>query len=920
MSEVNDNLEELNSEDPKSTLVKGMYEDWFLDYASYVILERAVPAINDGLKPVQRRIMHSMKEMDDGRFNKVANIIGQTMQYHPHGDAAIGDAIINLGQKDLLIETQGNWGDIRTGDSAAAPRYIEARLSNFAKDVLFNPEITEWQLSYDSRKKEPVCFPAKFPLVLAQGVEGIAVGLATRIMPHNFIELLEASINYLKGKPFELLPDFPTGGIADFTEYKEGLRGGKIRMRAKIEKLDKKTLVIREIPFYSTTNSLIDSVIKANDKGKIKIKKITDNTAEHVEILIELQSGISPDLAEDALYAFTDCEISVSPNCCVIKEDKPVFMGVNDILKYSTEHTRDVLRQELEIQRKNLLEKIHFASLEKIFIEERIYRDIEECETWEAVIESIDEGLKPFLKDFYREVTREDIIRLTEIRIKRISKFDSNYADDNLAKLKAELKAVEHNLANITDYTIEFFKKLISKYGKGKERKTEIRVFENIQASQVAVANQKLYANFKEGFIGTDLKKDEFVCDCSDLDDIIVFRGDGKYLVTRVSDKTFVGKDIWHVGVWKKSDERMVYNAIYTDSKSKRTFVKRFQVKSITRDKEYDVTQGHEGSIMRYLTANPNAEAETITVTLTPGCSARKKVFDFDFSDLEIKGKGSKGNTLTRYPVKKIVQKEAGVSTLGGIDIWLDEVVGRLNTDERGRYLGNFSGDDKILAISKKGSYTLTTFELTNKYDLQDLLIVEKFNPEKAITAIHFDGEKGNYYVKRFLVETTSIGQAFTFINDEHKNSKLELVTTHQKPAIELHMRKGKYKEKIQETVELAEFIDIKGWRAIGNRLTTNTVDKIIMIDRPETETQTETPTDPDDTLFPETTSNKPEPEEKKAEKPTPEPEKEKPANKSEDKPKSSDTKKFQPGQTIEWDLNEEKKKDNDKPEQGSLF
>ncbi|MDX1629656.1 MAG: DNA gyrase/topoisomerase IV subunit A, partial [Fulvivirga sp.] len=653
--------------------VSGMYENWFLDYASYVILERAVPAIEDGFKPVQRRIMHALKEMDDGRFNKVANVIGQTMQYHPHGDASIGDAMVNIGQKDLLIETQGNWGDIRTGDSAAAPRYIEARLSKFALDVVYNPQTTEWQLSYDGRKKEPITLPVKFPLLLAQGVEGIAVGLSTKILPHNFCELIKGSINVLKGKKPKLYPDFPTGGMADFSEYNEGLKGGRVKVRAKIEEYDKKTLVIKDIPFGTTTTSLIDSIIKANDKGKIKIKKVVDNTAKDIEILVYLASGQSPDITIDALYAFTDCEVSISPNACVIIDDKPHFMSVNEMLKVNTHQTVDLLTQELEIKKAELKEKILFSSLEKIFIENRIYRDIEECETWEAVIKTIDKGLDPYKKQFYREITEEDIVKLTEIKIKRISKFDSFKADEQLKKLEEALKETEHNLANITDFAIDYFENLLEKYGKGRERRTEIKSFDSIDTTIVAANNQKLYVNRKDGFVGYGLKKDEFVTECSDIDDIIAIRKDGKFMVSKVADKVFMGKDILYTGVWKKGDERMTYNMIYVDGKSGRSMAKRFHVKAVTRDKEYDLTKGHKNSKVHYLSANPNGEAEIVTVKLTSGCKARKKVFEFDFAELDIKGRGAGGNIITKYPVRKVELKEEGYSTLSGLDIWYDD-------------------------------------------------------------------------------------------------------------------------------------------------------------------------------------------------------------------------------------------------------
>lgn len=807
--------------------VTGMYKDWFLDYASYVILERAVPAIEDGLKPVQRRILHAMKEMDDGRFNKVANIIGQSMQYHPHGDASIGDAIVNLGQKELLIETQGNWGDVRTGDGAAAARYIEARLSKFALDVVFNPQTTEWQLSYDGRKKEPVTLPVKFPLLLAQGVEGIAVGLSTKILPHNFCELIEGSIQILKGKKANLLPDFNTGGLADFSEYNEGLRGGRIKVRAKIEEEDNKTLLIKDIPYGTTTNSVIESIIKANDKGKIKIKKVVDNTAKDVEIQVQLAPGQSPNMTIDALYAFTDCEVSISPNACVIIEEKPVFLTVNQILEYNTRQTKTLLNRELEIRKGELMEKLLFSSLEKIFIENRIYRDIEECETWEAVIETIDKGLDPFKPEFYREFTRDDIIRLTEIKIKRISKFDTFKADELMRKLQEELEEVNHHLENLTDYAIQYYKNLLSKYGKGRERKTEIRTFDTISANVVAANNAKLYINRTDGFIGYGLKKDEFICDCSDLDDIIVFRKDGVCMVTKIQDKVFVGKDIIHAAVYRKGDERMVYNLVYLEGASGRAMIKRFQVLSVTRDREYVLTKGTKGSRILYFTANANGEAEIITVYLTAGSKARVKVFDFDFKDIEIKGRGAQGNILTKYTVRKIQLKMEGVSTLGGLDIYYDPSVGRLNTDERGKWVGNFLGDDKILAFYKDGSYELTNFELTNRYDQENLMHVEKFDPERVVSAIYFDGASKNHYVKRFLLETSTLNKKFNFVSD-HKNSRLTVVTTEKQPQVKVKLQKGK--EVDENVYDMDMLIDVKGWRAVGNRLSNHTVNAVELV------------------------------------------------------------------------------------------
>ena len=808
--------------------VQKFYKSWFLDYASYVILERAVPAVEDGLKPVQRRIMHAMKEMDDGRYNKAANIIGQTMQYHPHGDASIGDAMVGLGQKDLLIDCQGNWGDVRTGDGAAAPRYIEARLSKFAQDVLFNAQTTEWQLSYDGRKKEPVTLPVKFPLLLAQGVEGIAVGLSTKILPHNFCELLEGCIGLLKNKKVNLYPDFATGGMIDVSDYNQGLRGGKVRVRATIEEVDKKTLAIRDIPYGITTISLIESIVKANDKGKIKIKKVVDNTAKEVEILIHLAPGQSPQITTDALYAFTDCEVSISPNACVIMDDRPHFINVIDLLRYSNDQTVVLLTRELEIRRHELMEKILFASLEKIFIENRIYRDIEEAETWEEVLHRIDKGLEPFKPDFYREITQDDLVRLTEIKIKRISKYDSFKADEQMKKLQAELEEVQHNLEHITEYAINYYKNLLDKYGKGKERKTTIKTFDTIAANVVAANNAKLYVNRKDGFIGYGLKKDEFVTDCSDIDDIIVFRADGKCIVTRIADKVFVGKDIIHVDVFKKNDERKVYNIIYLDGKTGRAMVKRFQVLAITRDKEYDLTKGNAGSKTLYFTANANAEAEVISVHLSARSKARIKSFDFDFATLEIKGRNAQGNILTRYPIRKIELKKQGESTLGGIDIWYDDITGKLNTDNRGRKLGTFEGEDYLLAIYKDGSYELTNYELTNRYEPDHTVLLEKFDPEKVISAAYYDGNNKQHYVKRFKIETSTPDKRFSFITDA-RSSRLEIATTDPHPQVLVKIaRKG---NKVEEKYfDLDMVVDVKGWKAIGNKLTNDKAKKITLI------------------------------------------------------------------------------------------
>jgi topoisomerase-4 subunit A len=808
--------------------VTGMYKDWFLDYASYVILERAVPAIEDGLKPVQRRILHAMKEMDDGRFNKVANIIGQSMQYHPHGDASIGDAIVNMGQKDLLIETQGNWGDVRTGDGAAAARYIEARLSKFALDVVFNPQTTDWQLSYDGRKREPVTLPVKFPLLLAQGVEGIAVGLSTKILPHNFRELIEASIELLKGNSPQVLPDFLTGGLADFSDYQEGLRGGKVKVRARIEEDANKTLLIKEIPFGTTTDSLIDSILKANDKGKIKIKKVVDNTAKDVEIQIQLAPGVSPDVTIDALYAFTDCEVSISPNACVIIDEKPVFLTVNQILKYNTTQTKELLRKELEIRKGELLEKLLFSSLEKIFIENRIYRDIEECTTWDAVLEAIDRGLDPYKPDFYRTIVQEDLVRLTEIKIKRISKFDTFKADELMKRLQDELKEVNYNLKHLTDFAIAYYQNLLDKYGKGRERKTEIRAFDTIQAAVVAANNAKLYVNRVDGFVGYGLKKDEYICECSDLDDIIAIRRDGKLVVSKIQEKLFMGKDIVYVGVFRKNDERMTYNFIYLDGVSGRAMVKRFQVGGVTRDKEYELTKGTKGSKLMYLTANPNGEAEVVTVYLTQGAKARVKVFDFDFAEIEIKGRAAGGNILTRYPVRKVQFKMEGKSTLGGLNIYFDASVGRLNTDARGKQIGNFLGDDKILVCYKNGDYELTSFELTNRYEPTEVLLIQKFDVQKVIGAVYYDGSTKGFFVKRFLIETTTLNKRFNFIT-EHKQSYLKLVTTDAQAQVSVTFLKGKVEEQMDYDLEM--LIDVKGWKALGNKLSANEVKELKLIE-----------------------------------------------------------------------------------------
>lgn len=822
-------IENNSSEGHNIVSLNGMYQGYFLDYASYVILERAVPAIADGLKPVQRRILHAMKDMDDGRYNKVANIIGQTMQFHPHGDAAIGDALVNLGQRDLLIDCQGNWGDVRTGDSAAASRYIEARLTKFALEIAFNAQTTQWQLSYDGRNKEPVVLPMKFPLLLAQGADGIAVGLSTKILPHNFIELIKASIKILQGKKAEIFPDFQTGGYIDVTEYNAGKRGGKVKVRAKIEVVDKKLLVVRDLPYGVTTGTLIDSIVKAADKGKIKIKKVTDNTAQEVEVAIELAPGISPDVTMDALYAFTDCEISISPNACVIVDDKPHFLSVDDILEVSTHGTKELLRRELEIEKAELQEKLHFASLEKIFIEKRIYRDIEECETWEAVLTTIDKGLRKYVAVpgeklkagdtrllLLRDITEEDIVRLTEIKIKRISKFNSFQADEQIAKLQEELLQTQHHLDNLTDYAVAYFERLLKQYGKGRERRTVITTFDAIQATEVVANNAKLYVNREEGFIGWGLKKDEFVSDCSDIDDIIAFRKDGKFQVSRIAEKVFIGKDIIHVAVWKKNDERTTYNMIYADGKTGRSMAKRFNVTAITRDKEYDLTMGSKNSRSLYFTANANAEAEVVTIHLTQGSAAKKKIFDFDFGEIAIKGRASQGNILSRYPIRKIVLKEAGKSTIGAQQYWWDDVTGKLNTDSRGILMGAFDTGDTLLALFKDGSYEVAEADLTRRFDPNETLHLSKFSPDSVITAVYYEGGKEWTMVKRFRVETNSHNQRFPYLS-EHKNTKLFFATAKPEPVVNYTI-KDKNKT-LQSSAALAEIVDVKGWKAIGNKL-----------------------------------------------------------------------------------------------------
>ena len=808
------------------TKVTGMYKDWFLDYASYVILERAVPAIEDGFKPVQRRIMHSLKELDDGRYNKVANVVGHTMQYHPHGDASIGDAMVQIGQKELLIDCQGNWGNILTGDSAAASRYIEARLSKFALEVIYSPKITDWGMSYDGRRAEPNNLPVKFPLLLAQGAEGIAVGLSTKVLPHNFNELIDASIKILKGKPFTIYPDFMTQGIADISNYNNGLRGGRVRVRAKIAQLDKNTLVITQIPFSTNTTTLIDSILKANDKGKIKIKKIEDNTAADVEILIHLFPGVSPDKTIDALFAFTGCETSVAPLGCVIEDNKPLFIGVSDMLKISTNRTVGLLKSELEIQLSELEEQWHFLSLERIFIENKIYRDIEEKTTREDVIQAVDDGLKPHIKHLKRAITEEDILRLLDIRIMRISKFDSNKAQDKIEALEGNIEQVKHDLEHLIDFAIAYFAKLKEKYGKGRERQTELRVFDDIEATKVVLRNTKLYVNREEGFLGTSLKKDEYVTDCSDIDDVIVFLRDGNMMVTKVDSKTFVGKDIIHIAIFDKGDKRTIYNVIYRDGKSGPSYIKRFNVSGVTRDKLYDLTNGTKGSQILYFTCNPNGEAEVITVLLRQVGSIKKLKFDIDFASLAIKGRASKGNLASKYPIKKIEIKEKGISTLLPRKVWYDDTVQRLNVDARGELLGEFRPNDKILIIQQSGKLKVITPELSTHFD-SDMVVLEKWVPKKPISAIYYDGEKERYYIKRFLVETENKEE---LIITEHSNSQLEIVSTDYRPVVELVFPKIKGVQKEAITVDIEAFIAVKGFKALGNQLTTDKIKQVNML------------------------------------------------------------------------------------------
>ena len=821
LEENNENLNHLDEQEHAHgetiTRVTGMYKDWFLDYASYVILERAVPAIEDGFKPVQRRIMHSMKDLDDGRYNKVANIVGHTMQYHPHGDASIGDAMVQIGQKDLLIDTQGNWGNILTGDSAAAPRYIEARLSKFALDVVYNSKITNYQLSYDGRKKEPIHLPVMFPLLLAQGAEGIAVGLSTKILPHNFNELIDASVKHLQGKRFKLVPDFPTGGLADFTNYNDGLRGGKVRVRAQIAPLDKNKLVITQIPYGTTTSSLIDSILKANEKSKIKIKRIEDNTAAEVEIVIHLPPNTSPDKTIDALFAFTNCEMSLSPLSCVIEDNKPIFIGVSEILRRSTDHTVELLRSELKIQLAELESQWHFASLERIFIENRIYRDIEEVETWPGVIEAIDKGLQPYITHLRRAVTEEDIVRLTEIRIKRISKFDIDKAQQKIDALEEQIAEKKHHLEHLVEYAIGYFKRLKKEYGKERGRKTMERTFETIVASKVVVRNEKLYVNRAEGFVGTGLKKDEFVAEVSDIDDIIVFTKDGTMTVTKVGDKKFIGKNILHVAIFKKKDKRTVYNMIYRDGRTGPSYVKRFAITSITRDKLYDLTNGNKGSIVHYLTANPNGEAEVVSINLRQQGSVRKLKFDLDFSELEVKSRSVRGNKVTQYAIKRVEMKEEGISTLKPRSLWFDESVRRLNMDGRGALLGEFRPSDRLLTISQDGLIKTFIPELIARFD-DDMITLEKWEPQKPISAIYWNADKELYYIKRFLVDTPDREENLLPDGEDHR---LELVTTDMYPQVELVFSKPRGKDQPDpEVINVADFIAVKGMSARGNMLT----------------------------------------------------------------------------------------------------
>lgn len=818
-----------NDENPDDTITKvtGMYKDWFLDYASYVILERAVPAIEDGFKPVQRRIMHSMKELDDGRYNKVANIVGHTMQYHPHGDASIGDAIVQIGQKDLLIDMQGNWGNILTGDGAAASRYIEARISKLGQDILYSPKVTQWQLSYDGRKNEPIHLPVKFPLLLAQGGEGIAVGLSTKILPHNFNELIDASIKILKGKSFAIFPDFPTAGIADVSNYNDGMRGGRVRVRAKISQLDKQTLVINQIPFTTNTSTLIDSILKANEKGKIKVKKIEDNTAAEVEILIHLPPGVSPDKTIDALYAFTACETSIAPLGCVIVDNNPVFMGVSEMLRLSTERTKHLLKRELEIQLDELENKWHLSTLEKIFIREEMYIDFKLYSDRETLYQYLYKRFAPFKKDFVREINDDDLQKLTQIPMIRITRFDSDKADEGIAKLEAEMEQVKHDLDHLTDFAIAYFQNLKDKYGKGRERQTEIRNFDTIEATKVVLRNTKLYVNREEGFIGTGLKRDEYIADCSDIDDVIVFLRDGKMMITKVDDKKFIGKDIIYAAVFDKNDKRTIYNMIYRDGKNGASFIKRFNVSGVTRDKFYDLTQEKPGSMVLYFSANPNGEAETVTILLRQVGSIKKLKWDVDFADIAIKGRASRGNTVSKYPIKKIELKEKGISTLRPRKVWFDDTVQRLNVDGRGELLGEFKPNDRLLIIHQSGKLKTIIPELTTHFD-EDMIVLEKWIPSKPISAIYYDGEKERYFLKRFLVE--SEGKEDSFIND-HPNTRLEIVSTDYRPVAELVFAKNKGVQKDNLVVDIEAFITVKGFKALGNQLTTDKLKQINLLE-----------------------------------------------------------------------------------------
>ena len=819
---MNEELEQ-NSSD-QLIRVTGMYKDWFLDYASYVILERAVPAIEDGFKPVQRRILHSMKELDDGRYNKVANIVGHTMQYHPHGDASIADAMVQIGQKDLLIDMQGNWGNILTGDSAAASRYIEARLSKFALEVVYSAKVTQWQLSYDGRKKEPISLPVKFPMLLAQGGEGIAVGLSTKILPHNFNELIDASVKHLQGKRLTLVPDFPTGGVMDADNYNDGLRGGKIRLRARIAQVDKQTLVINEIPFSTTTSSLIDSILKANEKGKIKIKKIEDNTAADVEIKIQLPPNVSPDKTIDALFAFTACETSISPLGCVIENNKPNFIGVSEMLRRSTDHTLDLLRAELEVKQDELEAQWHFASLESIFIEKRIYRDIEEVETWEGVLAAIHSGLAPHVVNLKSAVTDDDVARLTEIRIKRISKFDLDKAQQRIEALEAELDEVRYHLAHIVEFAIDYFKKLKKTYGAGKERKTELSVFADVDARKVVMRNTKLYVSREEGFVGTSLRREEYVTDCADIDDVIVFTADGKMLVIKVESKTFVGKNIIHLAVFKKKDKRTIYNMIYQDGKGGTSYIKRFAVTGVTRDKHYDLTNGSPQSKVHYFSANPNGEAEIVTIHLRHSGSIKKLKWDLDFADLVVKGRGVRGNTVTKYAIKRVDLKEEGVSTLKPRDVWFDETVQRLNADERGRLLGAFRGEDRLLIVTKSGKVKTQIPDLGMHFP-PDLLFLEKWEPKKPLSAVYYDSSKDKYFGKRFLIEAADKEEVFI-----KEGSKNELIwfSADWRPVCTLQFIKPRGGEvKPAQQVSFEDFIVPKGIKAMGNQLTTEKLKSI---------------------------------------------------------------------------------------------